>query len=508
MHQTANNKQLKGPKLLTTTTSIGGAMNGGEEDQVDDDRRRYDDKGNIKREDFNEMSNYNENGNDDVRNDSNHYRSTDRGGTTNKNGDNQGSSSGRSVPMRPVFLGNLHNGYTTEDVIAVFERPIVPPSLVEGGKDYGSIGVDRIDLKRGYCFVFLKDADNEADKDRIERFVSAMDGMGVPRVSDSLRAEFARGDGRVKRKEDERRKNIAPSDTLFVVNFNEASTKREDLQCLFEPFGELIRIDMKRNYAFIQFKTIDEATKAKETINGGKLDQSVLTVEYVARPRMDELRGRRDGPRMGGGGGIEGRRRMGGGRGGDRYDDRRRSDGPPPSYRGGGGGPPPSYSGGSGVGVDRYDGRDRRYNDRDRYNGGVGGGYLDDRNRRSRSPLSGYRRRSRSRSRSPPGPGGPPPPPRYGYRDRSPLRGGGRYDDRYRDDFRGGGAGGGVGGGRLSPHVGGGGPPPGIGGGGSGWDGGGRGRSPIPPEDMRGGGGPGDYRSLLDRHDRDRGYRS
>jgi splicing factor, arginine/serine-rich 4/5/6 len=33
--------------------------------------------------------------------------------------------------------------------------------------------------------------------------------------------EFARGDGRIKKKEDERRQNIEPSDTLFVVNFNE-----------------------------------------------------------------------------------------------------------------------------------------------------------------------------------------------------------------------------------------------------------------------------------------------
>lgn len=320
----------------------------------------------------------------------------------------------------------------------------------------------------------------------------------------------------MKRKEDERRRNIAPCDTLFVVNFNEATTKREDLQCLFEPFGELIRIDMKRNYAFVQFKTIEEATKAKETINGGKLDQSVLTVEYVARQRMDELRGRRDG-RSGGGGADARRRPPGGGRGGgDRYDDRRRLDGPmQPSYRSSGGSaaPPSSYAsvgiGSGGPLGDRFVvDRDRvRYNDRDRYTGGGGGGgYLDSRPRRSRSPLPMYRRRSRSRSRSPMTGG----PPRYGYRERSPPRGGGgggRYDDRYRDEFRGGG-----GGGRLSPpHMGGGGPPPPSmgGGGGSDWEG--IGSRERPPDDVRGGGsssGVGDYRSLLDHRERDRGYRS
>lgn len=41
----------------------------------------------------------------------------------------------------------------------------------------------------------------------------------VENVSTAIRAECARGDGRVKRKEDDRRKNIKPSDTLFVVRY-------------------------------------------------------------------------------------------------------------------------------------------------------------------------------------------------------------------------------------------------------------------------------------------------
>jgi splicing factor, arginine/serine-rich 4/5/6 len=113
-----------------------------------------------------------------------------------------------------------------------------------------------------------------------------------------------------------------------VVNFPEETTRREDLQMLFEPFGELVRIDMKRNYAFIQFRTIPQATKAKETTNGGKLDQSVLTVEYVARQRAD---------RDGGGGYVY--RDRSPPRGGGRYDDNRYDDYPRGGgARGGGGG--------------------------------------------------------------------------------------------------------------------------------------------------------------------------
>jgi arginine/serine-rich splicing factor 4/5/6 len=191
-------------------------------------------------------------------------------------------------------------------------------------------------------------------------------------VSKALRAEFARGDGRVKRKEDERRKKISPSETLFVVNFHEETTKREDLEMLFSPYGELIRIDMKRNYAFVQFRTVDQAQAAKDATNGGKLDQSEITVEFVAR-RMGE---------GGGGGGYRGDRRRDDFRGPRRYDDR---------------GP-------------------RRYDDRGDYRGGGRSGY----GGRDRD----YRRRSRSRSRSPPG---------YRYERR---RSRSRSDDRGRRDYR------------------------------------------------------------------------
>ena len=39
------------------------------------------------------------------------------------------------------------------------------------------IPVDRLDQKRGYCFVFLKDAVVQEDKDNAEQFVEAISGM-------------------------------------------------------------------------------------------------------------------------------------------------------------------------------------------------------------------------------------------------------------------------------------------------------------------------------------------
>jgi len=311
-----------------------------------------------------------------------------------------------SAAIRPAFLGNLKQSCTTNDIVSIFERPLVTLNCPAG--TVRPIAIDRIDMKRGYCFVFLKDATRESDKEQAERYVSDLNGMEVENVSNTMRAEFARGDGRIKRKEDDRRKNIQPSETLFVVNFSEETTKREDLQMLFEPYGELVRIDMKRNYAFVQFRTIEEAIRAKDVTDGGKLDQSVLTVEFVARQRTDD-RGRR-----GGGGGRRDYDRDGRGR------------------------------------YDRRGGYDRRYNDRgrdldrDRYDDRGGrhargrspGGYRGSSPGGARGGSPGayrgsspprYRGRSRSRSRS----------PRYGYRKRSPPRGGNRYDDRGRhDDYR------------------------------------------------------------------------
>jgi splicing factor, arginine/serine-rich 4/5/6 len=247
----------------------------------------------------------------------------------------------------------------------------------------------------------------------------------VPGVSSAVRAEFAKGDGRIKRKEDDRRQRIHPSETLFVVNFHEETTRRDDLKMLFEPYGELVRIEMKRNYAFVQFKTIEEATKAREEVNGGKLDQSVLTVEYVAQQRGDgDIR--RDVGRRGRGESSGGRR--GDDRRRPRNDDNRRDDhrrrdhdrrSPPRFHRGGGRSrsrsrsPPRSYRSRSPRGRD-YDDR-RGYDRHDRRRGSP------DIYRRPRSPDDRDRGGDRG-SRAGRG-GGPPDGDRGANGDRNGFEG-------------------------------------------------------------------------------------
>jgi hypothetical protein len=88
------------------------------------------------------------------------------------------SSSSSSFPVRPVFLGNLIPGFEPNAAVAIFERPIQPPKRLEGMM-YDPMPVDRVDLKRGYCFIFLKDAPTIHAKEQTEAFVALLNGMYV-----------------------------------------------------------------------------------------------------------------------------------------------------------------------------------------------------------------------------------------------------------------------------------------------------------------------------------------
>lgn len=78
---------------------------------------------------------------------------------------------GGNLALRPIFLGNLMPNYTAEHVSEAFEHP------ERFNMDQQAVFVDRVDIKRGYCFVFLKDAKSQEDKKRIEEFVVAINGM-------------------------------------------------------------------------------------------------------------------------------------------------------------------------------------------------------------------------------------------------------------------------------------------------------------------------------------------
>ena len=47
-----------------------------------------------------------------------------------------------------------------------------------------------------------------------------------------------------------------------MVNFDVERTRERDLERHFEEYGRLKRVQIKRNYAFVQFENVDQATEA------------------------------------------------------------------------------------------------------------------------------------------------------------------------------------------------------------------------------------------------------
>ena len=95
---------------------------------------------------------------------------------------------------------------------------------------------------------------------------------------------------------------------LFVGNMSFQTTESE-LRSIFEPYGEITRIQVMtdrdtgqaRGFAFVELADDEQAAKAITELNGKELDGRALNVNE-ARPKPE-----RSGPRGGGGGGGRGR---------------------------------------------------------------------------------------------------------------------------------------------------------------------------------------------------------
>ena len=78
---------------------------------------------------------------------------------------------------------------------------------------------------------------------------------------------------------------------LFVGNMSFQTTESE-LRSLFEPFGELTRVNVvtdrdtgqARGFGFVEMRNDDEATKAIAALNGKELSGRALNVNE-ARPK-------------------------------------------------------------------------------------------------------------------------------------------------------------------------------------------------------------------------------
>ncbi|KAJ7962632.1 putative Arginine/serine-rich splicing factor [Quillaja saponaria] len=181
--------------------------------------------------------------------------------------------------MKPVFVGNFDYETRQSELERLFSK-------------YGRI--DRVDMKSGFAFVYY---DDERDaEDAIRALDNRPFGYGKRRLS----VEWAKAERGRPREGLRSSANQRPTKTLFVINFDPIRTRVRDIERHFEPYGKVLHVRIRRNFAFVQFEIQEDATKALECTHMSKILDRVVSVEYALRD--DSERGDRslESPRRGG----------------------------------------------------------------------------------------------------------------------------------------------------------------------------------------------------------------
>ncbi|KAL9412197.1 hypothetical protein AB3S75_045759 [Citrus x aurantiifolia] len=177
--------------------------------------------------------------------------------------------------MRPIFCGNFEYDARQSDLERLFRR-------------YGK--VDRVDMKSGFAFIYM---DDERDA---EDAIRGLDRTEFGRKGRRLRVEWTKHERGIRRPgggSSSRRPstNTRPSKTLFVINFDPYHTRTRDLERHFEPYGKIISVRIRRNFAFVQYEVQEDATRALDATNMSKLTDRVISVEYAVRDDDDRRNG-------------------------------------------------------------------------------------------------------------------------------------------------------------------------------------------------------------------------
>ncbi|KZV41047.1 Arginine/serine-rich splicing factor 35 [Dorcoceras hygrometricum] len=168
--------------------------------------------------------------------------------------------------MKSIFCGNFEYDARQSDLERLFRR-------------YGK--VDRVDMKSGFAFVYMED-----DRDA-EDAIRALDRIEFGRKGRKLRVEWTKQerDRGIRRPEASKRasSNSRPSKTLFVINFDPYHTRTRDLERHFDPYGKILNVRIRKNFAFIQYESLEDAIKALDATNLSKLLDRVITVEFAVK---------------------------------------------------------------------------------------------------------------------------------------------------------------------------------------------------------------------------------
>ncbi|XP_042511926.1 serine/arginine-rich splicing factor RS41 isoform X2 [Macadamia integrifolia] len=135
--------------------------------------------------------------------------------------------------------------------------------------------------------------DDERDA---EDAIRALDRVEFGRQGRRLRVEWTKQERGIRRPGGggSRRSaaaNMKPTKTLFVINFDPVHTRTRDLEKHFDPYGKVLNIRIRRNFAFIQYESQEDATRALDATNMSKLRDRVVSVEYAVRDDDDRRNG-------------------------------------------------------------------------------------------------------------------------------------------------------------------------------------------------------------------------
>ncbi|KAK6919941.1 RNA recognition motif domain [Dillenia turbinata] len=143
-----------------------------------------------------------------------------------------------------------------------------------------------------FAFVYFEDERDAKDA------IRGLDNIRFGYERRRLSVEWAKGE-RGSRHRDGNRANQWPTKTLFVINFDPVHTRTHDIERHFEPYGKVLQVRIRRNFAFVQFETQEDATGALQSTHMSKILDRMVSVEYALRDDS-ERDDRRDSPRGGG----------------------------------------------------------------------------------------------------------------------------------------------------------------------------------------------------------------
>ena len=158
-----------------------------------------------------------------------------------------------------IFVGNIPDGLDLQILRDLFESKGVHVLYVE--------------MKMNFAFVHCNFSNTTKD------VVADLKGYKL-KCGRVLSIEMAKGDGEVKRREDERKKKQIASTTLFVVGFDTTQVSEKDISNAFRVVAPVQKIMIRKSFCFARFKSVEDATKVMLEFHGKELLGRVISIEY------------------------------------------------------------------------------------------------------------------------------------------------------------------------------------------------------------------------------------